>query len=309
MALWDVLIGIGGDTSHYEKKLRNAKLTTKKTTQAISSAWKTAMKAAVLFAGAGGLGYVIKKNIELADSIGKTASKIGVTTDELQEYRYAAKIANVEQSQLDMGLQRFSRRVAEAAMGTGELKNVAEQYNVQLRDSDGQMRANSEILADFADIIKNAESEQERLRIAFKLFDSEGAALVNMLKNGGEALNEMRAKARELGIVLDKDLIKDAEKVSDQFATLSEIMQKQVMASVVNLTPTLVVLTNNMTDLAESVGKAIDGFNIFFGIGEKAELQKQLHDLVKDLNSIEEEISRIEEKEKGLEKNCTSFLH
>ena len=42
------------------------------------------------------------------------------------------------------------------------------------------------------------------MRLAFKLFDSEGVALVNLLRGGSGALEEMRERARDLGIVLDE---------------------------------------------------------------------------------------------------------
>jgi hypothetical protein len=38
----------------------------------------------------------------------------------LQELRFAANASGVEQQTLDMALQRFTRRAAEAAQGTGE---------------------------------------------------------------------------------------------------------------------------------------------------------------------------------------------
>jgi hypothetical protein len=40
--------------------------------------------------------------------------------------------------------------------------------------------------------------------LAFKLFDSEDVALVNLLRGGSDALEEMREQARDLGIVLDE---------------------------------------------------------------------------------------------------------
>ena len=42
----------------------------------------------------------------------------------LQELRFAAKASGIEQQTLDMALQRFTRRAAEAAQGTGEAKDA-----------------------------------------------------------------------------------------------------------------------------------------------------------------------------------------
>jgi hypothetical protein len=52
----------------------------------------------------------------------QTADTIGVGVEALQELRFAAKASGVEQQTLDMALQRFTRRAAEAAppsTGTG----------------------------------------------------------------------------------------------------------------------------------------------------------------------------------------------
>jgi hypothetical protein len=54
----------------------------------------------------GGLGALIDRSISAADAIGKTADKIGVGVEALQELRFAAKASGVEQQTLDMALQR-----------------------------------------------------------------------------------------------------------------------------------------------------------------------------------------------------------
>ena len=59
------------------------------------------------------------------------------------------------------------------------------------------------------------------MRLAFKLFDSEGVALVNLLRGGSGALEEMRERARDLGIVLDEHLVRDAERARTELDTLS----------------------------------------------------------------------------------------
>jgi hypothetical protein len=64
----------------------------------------------------GGLAALVDRSISAADAIGKTADKIGVGVEALQELRFAAKASGVEQQTLDLALQRFTRRAAEAAL-------------------------------------------------------------------------------------------------------------------------------------------------------------------------------------------------
>jgi hypothetical protein len=96
-----------------------------------------------------------------------------------------------------MALQRFTRRAAEAAQGTGEAKDALAQMGIALRDQSGNLRRSEDLLADVADAFARLEDPAERVRLAFKLFDSEGVALVNLLRGGSDALDEMRERARD----------------------------------------------------------------------------------------------------------------
>jgi DDE superfamily endonuclease len=69
----------------------------------------------------GGLAALVDRSISAADAIGKTADKIGVGVEALQELRFAAKASGVEQQTLDMALQRFTRRAAIEARGAALL--------------------------------------------------------------------------------------------------------------------------------------------------------------------------------------------
>jgi hypothetical protein len=140
------------------------------------------------------------------DQLNKAADRVGVGVEALQELRFsAAQMAGVAEGQVDMAMQRFSRRIGEAANDSGELKGIIEELGIELRNSDGSLRSSESLLGDFADAVQNAESEQEALRIAFKMFDSEGAAMVNMLREGSEGIDGMRQSFRDLGLVMSDD--------------------------------------------------------------------------------------------------------
>jgi hypothetical protein len=126
----------------------------------------------------GGLAALVNNSISAADAIGRTAHTIGVGVEALQELRFAAKASGVEQQTLDMALQRFTRRTAEAAQGTGEAKDALAQMGIALRDQDGHLRRSEDLLADVADAFARIEDPADRVRLAFKLFDSEGGAMI-----------------------------------------------------------------------------------------------------------------------------------
>jgi hypothetical protein len=192
--------------------------------------------------------------------IGKVADKVGLTTEALQELRYAADLSGVAANALDMGMQRFSRRIAEAAAGTGVLLPVLKANGIALRDNAGRMRPLNDLLNDYADLIKNAGSEQERLRLAFLAFDSEGAALVNTLKNGAAGLEKVRQEARDLGGVLEDDLVRQAEEVDDAFARLQTRLTTMAKREVLTFFDDLNTAAEELSQIGNAAADAWERF-------------------------------------------------
>ncbi|MGF1451795.1 MAG: hypothetical protein ACFB21_06955 [Opitutales bacterium] len=172
--------------------------------------------------------------IAFGDSIDKVAGRVGSTTDFLQEFRFAAGQTGVEARTADMALQRFSRRFAEAADGGGELLAILDENNIALRDSDGRVRSLEDALGDYADLIAGTADPQERLRLSFKAFDSEGAALVNTLLNGRAGLQAFQEEARDLGAVLDSEAITKLVAAQDALGRVEQRLQVATAEAIVD---------------------------------------------------------------------------
>ena len=244
-------------------------------------------------AGGAGLMLLVKRSLDTADAIAKVADKVGLTTDQLQELRYAADIAGVGQTTLDMAMQRLSRRLGEVAQGQGELLGVAKQYGVQLRDGEGRMRSNMAVLKDFANVINNAESEQERLRISFKLFDSEGAALVNMMRNGGDAIDATRQQAQAMGLVIREDLIRGAEDAKNKMTLLGTVLDAKVTAAVVELAPKIGQLADNIVESLPKIMEFVDAVGQVLGLWDAAAADRMAL-VVMEIRELNQELSGLE---------------
>ena len=196
-------------------------------------------------AGLAGFGLLVKSSLSTSDALVKTASKIGTTADALAGLRYAAELTGVATTTMDMALQRFTRRTAEAAMGTGEAKAAIKELGINAQELN-RMPLDERMLV-LADAFSGVRSESDRLRLAFKLFDSEGAALVNTLSKGREGLAEMLGEAKALGLGLSRDAAKGVEKANDEFTKLGSLftgVTRQVTAA---LAPAIGFLTDTFT--------------------------------------------------------------
>jgi hypothetical protein len=180
------------------------------------------MKSALVGAvGTAGFGALIKSSINAGDELAKTADKLGVTTTALSGLRHAAELTGVSTGTMDMAMQRFTRRAAEAAQGTGEAKGALQELGINAEDLinlplDQQMSV-------VADSMAGVQKQSDKVRLAMKLFDSEGVALVNTLGGGSAALEKMTSEAEQLGITLSRTDTAQMEAANDSLTRLKAV--------------------------------------------------------------------------------------
>ena len=217
-----------------------------------------------LAAGASGIGLA-GRFAAAGDSIAKTADKLGLGVVELQRYRYAAERAGVEQNTFDMAMQRFTRRVAEAAAGTGEAEAALRYLGIQLTDTNGDIRPAGAMLEEVADALARVEDPALRVRIAFKLFDSEGVSLVNMLSEGSAEMRRLGDEAERLGVLTDEQA-RSAEAYTDEVGKFRRALSFLGHVIGESLLPELTQLARRLTEFlvaarpgaAEEMRKALD---------------------------------------------------
>ncbi len=147
------------------------------------------------------------------DQVAKTAGKLGIGIEALQEFRYAAERSGVSTATFDSSLTAMQKRLGEAARGTGAAKKALDQIGLSAKDlvAMGPEKAMGAI----ADRLQGIEAPAERAAIAAALFSRSGIGMVNMLGGGSEALQQLRDDARKTGYVLSVEAARDAEKFAD----------------------------------------------------------------------------------------------
>ncbi|TPL30174.1 hypothetical protein [Mesorhizobium sp. B2-4-7] len=128
----------------------------------------------------------------------------------------------------------FSKRLAEVASGTeNDLSRVLKANNVQLRDQEGRLRSNTAVLGDYANLVKNARDEQDKLRLTTLAFGDRGGDLVNMLRGGSDALESMSRQAENLGQVLSSEAIAKADELDKKFDAVANTVETKFKEALV----------------------------------------------------------------------------
>ena len=228
---------------------------------------------AALAAGAATSAFVAMR-MSAIDSLAKTADKIGTTTESLAGLQHAGELTGVSTNAMNMALQRMTRRIAEAAQGTGEAKNALKELGIDAEalknlPLDQQMEM-------VADSMAGVESQADRVRLAMKLFDSEGVALVNTLGQGGDALRAMMSEADQLGISLSRVDAAKIEQANDAASRMTGVFTGIGNQLAVSFSPMIEAASNSITHLALTtegfgdIGAKAAGFvaRAFHGLGD-----------------------------------------
>ena len=246
--------------------------------------FKTALVAAV---GAGGLGLLVSNSLKATDALAKTAGKIGTTTEALSALQYAGQLTGVEVNTMNMALQRFTRRASEAAVGTGEAKGALRELGVDAREL-VRLPLDQRMLV-LADAFEGVQGESNKLRLAFKLFDSEGAALVNTLGQGREGLAQMLGEAQTLGLVMTSDAAAGVESANDAITRMMSVSKGLVSQFTAALAPAIEFVANSLTTFSQSL-MASEGGAREFAINSAAAFlefaSSALHNFEKFVNGV-----------------------
>jgi hypothetical protein len=161
------------------------------------------------------LGRVFGDAARALDDLAKTSSKLGVAVKDLQQLQVAAQITGIETKTLNMAMQRLVRRVSEAAMGTGEAVKALKELNLDAKELNKMPLA--EKMAVIADAFRNLGSDADRVRLAMRLFDSEGVALVNTLNLSKEELDSINDTLIRFNYYLTHTQLEKVEKMNDSW--------------------------------------------------------------------------------------------
>ncbi len=247
------------NSARFTKGLTKSRKRLSKFGRGIGSSLKGAIRALTSFktlragAAVGGVGLFITKTIAAIDKTGQFGKRIGVAAGQLAGLQHAAASAGVKAETVNMALQRMTRRVAEAAVGTGEAQGAI----IQLGLSAKSLAALSpdKQLYRIADAMRSVKTQGERVRLAFKLFDSEGVSLVAMLGGGSAALRKFQEDAERLGLALDENAYRKAGKAAIALDRLQKLFRGIGQTLAIELTPYITAAADGFVDMATNADR------------------------------------------------------
>lgn len=166
-------------------------------------------------AAAGTLWGMVKSTADAGDKAFKLSQSLGVSTEALQEFTYAAILSDLSQQELAMGFVFLNRTASEAASGVKTYTDAYGALGVQVKDSNGQIKSSEQLMMEVADAFKRMPDGAKKTATAMEIFGRSGAKMIPLLNSGASGLEALRQEARDTGYVIGREAAMQAEEFND----------------------------------------------------------------------------------------------
>tara|TARA_Y100001963_G_scaffold63430_1_gene88373 strand:+ start:7357 stop:9339 length:1983 start_codon:yes stop_codon:yes gene_type:complete len=246
------------DSKKFDKGAKKAK----KSVNGLSKSFGNLKAKLVGVALAGGFGALTKNALSSADAIGKFANRAGVTTEQLQKMRYAFDLAGVGAEAVDKALVTFGKRLGKAHQGIGALiGGLRGGEEALLAKLMATRDVNSALQIMFEEMGK-AGHQTRKLAIADAAFGMSGLRMTAAFEDGSEAFFKAQDRAKELGIILDDDLIETIESLNDEMNTLGYVFKAEFAKTMGSGASTALELTKALIKVNEELRKFLETLNV-----------------------------------------------
>jgi hypothetical protein len=251
-------VALGLDTAQFEAGANKSRSIARGLTKDIESSFrsaKIAVEGLVAAFAIGALTEQIKQSLKYAAAIGETASTLGVTTKQLQEFRFAASQVGVSQETLEGGLQRLVVSIGKSKVGSeaqtkafGALAKAAHTTVEEIRSGNA-----GDVFLKMAGALSKVTDRAQRAAPEVALLGKNGALLDPLLSGGIARLNALAEAAHQLGIVLSEDQIKNAEVTAHKLEALKTVLEANIASTVTANANSILGLAQALSTLTNTI--------------------------------------------------------
>lgn len=231
-------------------------------------------------------GVVLKQVIDFGAALVNEADKMeelsittGVTVENLSRLGYVASQSKTDINTLANGLRILGKNVDDTAMNIGQAQTAFKRLNIDVRDSNGELKDIDDLFMEIASNINTLNSTTEQAAVAQKLFGKSGAQLIPILKKGSEGIQELKDKADELGTTISTGFAEKAGILNDEIDTMKKAFEGVARDA---LPPLIEGLTDGATAITDMIKSYKEFSDSEFGSGFISFIEegKRLNDFI-----------------------------
>ncbi len=223
-----------------------------------------------------------KEAVSTFAEIGKQADIIGVTVETFQALRAESDAQGISFSILETGMKALEERQSQIIQGQGELFTRLKDTNPELLKQLEALDSNEDRLRAVATALANAETQTDRNRIAYAAFGEAGVQVSKVLLATNGDIDALTTKGRELGLVMDQELIRRSQELQVEMDIASQVMDLQLKQAFVDFAPIALDTVRFLADIAGGLAeisnrmREVEDRSSRFNLGRLEDLQQRL---------------------------------
>ncbi|MFP1646122.1 phage tail tape measure protein [Pontitalea aquivivens] len=215
---------------------------------------RAAVAGAAIVSTAGAIGAAAQYVVNYAQQLERLSSISGTSVERFQSLAFASREFGVEQEKLADILKDVNDKLGDYFQtGAGPLADFFDQIAPKVNLTADAFRGLTapDALQLYVTSLEKANVSQAEMTFYMEALASDASALIPLLYNSGAAMNELEQAARDLGVVIDQDLIEK----SSRMGKIWDRMMTAMSARFITFAATV-----------------MNGFDAIFGLTEEAQL-------------------------------------
>lgn len=169
-----------------------------------------------LAAGTAALASLTLQAIETMDQLDEMSARVGISTETLSKWGYAAKLSGTDLEGLGRGIGLLSKNMAAALDSDSSMGKLFESLGVQVTDATGKLRDVEEVLPEIADRFAALDDQTLETALSMQLFGKSGSELLEFLNRGSQGIDTLGQELESLGGVISSEAAAGAAMFKDE---------------------------------------------------------------------------------------------
>ena len=159
-----------------------------------------------------------------ADDINTLSKQYGLSTEEIQKFKYATDLIDVSLETYVASIARNIRSMTAYQNGTEATVQAYDTLGVAVTDANGKLRDSQTVYDEVISALGKVEDETERDSIAMTILGRNAQQLNPLILGGADALAELGEQAENLGLILPQESLDNLNAFNDKVDTLKANM-------------------------------------------------------------------------------------
>jgi len=240
---------LDADKRPFDKKLLQAQAALRQFGKQLSEVGKGMMTAGAAITGPllAAAGVFAK----MGDQVGKMAKRTGFSVEALSELAFVASQTGTSLEAMETGFRRMQRGIYDAGRGLSTQTDALADLGLKYKDLEGLLPEDQ--FKRLAEAISRVEDPTRKAALAQALFGRAGTQLLPMMEEGAKGIDDLQAKARQLGLTMSGEDVKSAEDFTDALDILWKVVKMGVFNVGAALAPTLQDFANRVSEVTAGI--------------------------------------------------------